>query len=371
MNIEAGEQPGLWVEAGRLRVVLPRPFLPLAGQGDLLADALRLLTTLRRYQEEGKRAVQGVEPDAVATVGSTDGAELDRLVAGLLLLQDWQAHGVVIVPARTLTEHKPGRIHWPITARRGPPTDDPGGLVFPRLHMTRVEPRWDHPIQLLHQHTIRQIQRSFHLPITATEVQLPEAPRRLLLRWRAHCFTDRQRHVAALLARYYTATQADHDHALQGGLRANRFAPVWERMTLVALKGTRPPAYAQPYVLPDQRTVAGLSLRPDFLLQSGPDVVIADAKDYPVGDLPPSADLTKQMLYRLLRIGCADTPLPQIKNAFLLPDLVADGARLLARLPALHLSCLAVDLRRVQDAYLSGHEDPALRRAVLGLTNPD
>lgn len=365
---EVGEAPGLWIEEGRLRVVLPRPYGGCLPSGDALERcALRLLAVLQRYQDEGRRAVEGVEVDAVHRFGRGTGDALDRLEAGLLLLQDWQALGPVPFTESRPVERKPGRIDWERTRRRFPPTEDRGSMVFPHLLLRRVESRWDHPVQQLHRYTLRGLQIRLRGQSEIADEKIADEPLRLLDRWEARCFTDRQRRVAVLLRRYHGAEGGEGKEGSLSGIVANKFEHVWERMLRVALGGRRPAPHRAAYQLATGEERPGLHLQPDFVLREQDRAYLADAKDYALANLPLSTDIAKQLAYFWLRIGCEAVPADQLQSLFLLPGL-GRPCLLQARMPLGRLSCVRVDLERVQNAYLAGRSDVDLRRHLFEVT---
>lgn len=365
---EVGEAPGLWVEEGRLRLILPRPYGACLPSGEALErSALRLLAVLRRYQDEGKRAVEGVEVDAVQRFGRGAGDALDRLEAGLLLLQDWLALGPVPFTESRPVERKPGRIDWERTRRRFPPTEDRGSMVFPHLLLRRVEPRWDHPVQQLHRYTLRELQLRLRGQSEIVEERIVDVPLRLLERWEARCFTDRQRRVVALLRRYHGAEGGEGKAGSLSGVVATKFEHVWERMLRVALGGRRPAPHRAAYQLPNGEERPGLHLQPDFVLRDRDRAYLADAKDYAPISLPLSTDIAKQLAYFWLRIGCEEVSSDRLQSLFLLPGL-GRPCLLEARMALGRLSCVRVDLERVQNAYLVGRSDVELRRHLFEIT---
>lgn len=365
---------GLWVENGQFRVVLPHPYGQISPESpDFYARSLRLLAVLRRYQSEARSAVDGVEQDLVQEQGVEAGSELDKLEAALLLLRDWHEHGEVVFTESRLGEKKPGRIAWEKTLRRFPPAQDPGGLVFPRLMVKRVEPRWDHPVQLLQRFAIREIQKAIQGRSVIQPVHLPDVPDRLLASWGSRCFTDRQRWTLGLLSRYFRGQRSTQGNQALAGIFANRFEHVWERMLKVGLDG-RSKSHSEAYSLKNGQTQAGMCLKPDFFFSHQTAGILADAKYYPAGRLPPTDDLTKQSLYWLLKVGCEGWDHASLVNAFLFPnhqtELIARFQLNLANagLPACRILCVGVSVDRVMDAYLAGFTDAGLVRAVYETT---
>ena len=127
----------------------------------------------------------------------------------------------------------------------------------------------------------------------------------------------------------------------------------------------------------------GLSARPDLLvfLEKPERLLVLDAKDYAEGTWPHSADIFKQMVYRLLGAAATELPLDRVGNAFLFPG---EGAPLIRRrgthvldrtvpdLPGLgSIPALEVDLPRVMDAYRSGRVDRGIVGAVESMLLAD
>lgn len=108
-----------------------------------------------------------------------------------------------------------------------------------------------------------------------------------------------------------------------------------------------------------------------------PALLVLDAKDYDYESWPGSADIAKQMLYRLLvsdKLRDEGMDLPCIGNAFLFPsreqgaDPVAVVGRHELRQEAVgrmgRIVGLEVDYETVAKAYLAGRSDEDLVRAT-------
>jgi hypothetical protein len=376
--------PGVLSLDERLWFVLPRCYRPPPGGEAPGAEAMLLtLSVLARYRRERPQGavLRRQDPLALVEAGEPGGA-LDHLEAGLALWADWRERGPLVLARARRSAVEPGRTHWPATVRSGQPVGS-GGQIFARQIRTRVRPDPQNELARLHLSTVAEAARALGAPGPRPPAEPGAPPLAILQRWRERCFADRQRRVLSLLERYHRPAGAGR---LQGrdrvwGLFAPEFEFVWERMLAVAL-GHEPARQGLTgrYRLPGGALAPGLELRPDILvrLADPPGLLVLDAKQYDYGSWPQTADLTKQILYRLLlsdRLQ-GDVPLGRIGNAFLFPSRrLPDGQPVGLR--GVHdlehgsdperpgrVVGLDVDFERAARAYLTGRRDQGLRRQV-------
>lgn len=387
--------PGVVSVGGQLVIVLPRCYAHAdLAPGAALATVALFVSTLARYAHErtGQRAITDpllqARDDALLAVGEP-GDLVDGVEAALLLWRDYLANGRVVLGAARDHDQLPGRPLWERAMRQGDPVEGRAGVVFRELPRRSVRPDLRHELTELHETTCEEIGARFGLgpaPI-GRAVGAREALERLERAERV-CFADRPRRVVGLLRRYLASRTADGAGASDvRGLFARKYAYVWERMLQVALSHEgRGAGLRGRYLLADGGQAGGLDLRPDVVLRTRlPDgraaLLVLDAKDYDVDSLPGSADLGKQVLYRLLLsrlLDPAGLPLEAIGNAFLFPGVVpGDGVRLRgvhdltgAPLPGhpARVVALDVDLEQVSEAYVAGRSIEHLRRAILTAT---
>ena len=387
--------PGVLAHEERLLFVLPRCYRPAGGARAPGAEVMGLtLALLARYRRELPGGSVGREALALALVEVGEaGQAVDRLEAALALWSDWRARGPLTVTRERRSPDEPGRVHWPSTLRRSRAVEQPSGPVFGRLIRARVRADPQDPLVSLHRRTCAAIGRELGLGSEAAGPPPGAAEAAAVLAragWR--CFADRQRRVLALLARYHRPAAGGRATGRDriAGLFAPEFEYVWERMLAGAL-GHEPvrEGLTGSYRLPGGALRPGLDLRPDLVFQVGrgeeeAGLMVLDAKHYDYGDWPQTADLTKQLLYRLLLSDRLRGGQPGVKalgtigNGFLFPscrlppgapvavrgvhDLDAAGIVDLER-PG-RVVGLDVDFERVARAWLSGRVDQGLRRAV-------
>jgi len=394
--------PGVLALDERLLFVLPRCYRPRPGdpvEAAPAASSMALtLAVLARYRRELPEGSVAREALALALVEVGDaGQAVDRLEAALALWADWRARGPLTVIRDRRSPDEPGRVHWPATIRRSRAVEQPSGPVYGRLVRARLRADPHDPLVSLHRRTCAAIGRELGLGGgTGPAAGPPPGPAEaaaVIARGGWRCFADRQRRVLALLTRYHRP--AAGGRATGRGRVAALFAPefeyVWERMLAGAL-GHEPvrEGLTGTYRLPGGALRPGLDLRPDLVFRvrrgaAAPGLMVLDAKHYDYGDWPQTADITKQLLYRLLlsdrlRGGQPGvTALGAIGNGFLFPsrrlpsgaavalrgvhDIDAAGGIVDLERPG-RVVGLDVDFERVARAWLSGRVDRGLRRAV-------
>lgn len=213
----------------------------------------------------------------------------------------------------------------------------------------------------------------------------------ILERQRRACFADRHRQVAASLTTYYRSQLAREGKsgAPVQAIFARRFEYVWERMLQVALghESILSGHFKGHYYRAGSRVGAGLDLRPDLLVrtrwQGENALMVLDAKDYDYDSWPRSADIGKQILYRLLvseRLRKQGLALDAIGNAFLFPARNHEGS------PVATVGCheldvpslaalgrvvgLNLDFEAVARAYLASRVDGRLLKLVTKQVMP-
>jgi hypothetical protein len=125
-----------------------------------------------------------------------------------------------------------------------------------------------------------------------------------------------------------------------------------------------------------------MKLVTDLILADHDELFVLDAKDYAADSYPETADITKQILYRVLhsdRFDPSARPLERTHSAFLFPALVDTPSSV--RVRCVHLLdghadapadragwgdivCIDLDYERVARAFARG-PDTGLRGAVL------
>jgi len=383
--------PGVVSLGGHLTVVLPRCYEGEKVDSDSLFSSVALfVSSLARYARERPtgRAVSDPEvlarDDALVRLGEP-GSVIDYLEAALLLWKDHLVNGAFSVSAPRIRDQIPGRALWRRAVSDGVPVESRAGVVFRTIPRVSVRPDPRHELTELHQATCAEIGARFGLgSSTATSPFDTKKALACIERGDRVCFADRPRRLLGLMRRYYAGRSAEEQKSGEvNGLFARNYAYVWERMLQVALRDEgRGDALRGSYALPDGTSCLGLNLRPDVVIRGQRDgrkvLVVLDAKDYAADAWPGSADLGKQILYRLLHSKLIDgegPSLDDVGNAFLFPGLVpGDGVALrglhdLAGPPRAgrpgRVVGLNVDLERVTEAYLAGRSIRELRDAVI------
>lgn len=382
LSVAEGDAPcGLWIEAGQFQVVLPTTYQGVnIASHEVLPLSLRFLAVLQRYYDEGRRAVADVEASAVETFGGPSGTVLDRLEVALLLWEDWKKYRELSFSDVRLGYQKPGKIQWDKTLRTHPPVQDVGGIVFQHLIQRRVEPIQDHPIQCLYLYTIKEIAGLMGEGMPMIWQEKPrQSPRSIIASWKQHCFGDRQLRVVLWLERYYEALHATSGEGQSVGVRANKFAYVWERMLRVALGAQSPKAVKHHYNGISKENDwfkvndAYMELRPDMILIDEKEAFIKaiqiDAKYYPPDKWPSTADLVKQFAYLCFRVGCEHIPASDIRSVFLFPIAIDGDAYYRGQHSATSMLALSVSLACVMASYLRGEPNAELIKRVLYICN--
>lgn len=196
---------------------------------------------------------------------------------------------------------------------------------------------------------------------------------RLLEEERRRLCADRDRRLHGLLHHYCEAVSG----FLGAGasrvqcLFAPKFEHVWERMVRVAFGGWSAEILGD-YALDGRSVQREAKLVGDAVSddrwRGGRVRVVIDAKDYALGSMPPTHDITKQTLYRLLLSGAQPPGAPTLSsvgNCFVMPRVLPGrGLQLLALhslagtragAPAYgRVVVVGADLRTVSEAFLRG-----------------
>jgi hypothetical protein len=372
----------------RITLILPRAYKQVPPEGEWEAAGRLLLSVLLRYAYRDARPAQRSVADAAAHVLQSSAAAsehgLARFEAAFALMSDARKNGPYYVAA-TREDANHGRIHWRRTLERSSPAGHPFCETFPTLVMLRTARDAEHPLTRLHRTTVASARELLGLgPQPSAAVSSPTALRVI----RAHdrsVYSDRGRFLLGLLRRYH---QRKASAATAGPLVAatylftRQFHWLWDRMLRVAIgpiegsAGLRGGYWTSS---DSERPKAGLDLRPDLVVRDSGEVFIIDAKDYAEGSLPGTADITKQIVYRLLHTTAfkpaSGTPLTATRNAFVFPstERAVGGVRCRSvhrvgagdSLGWCTIACLDVSYERVAEAYVADRPDATLRASVL------
>jgi hypothetical protein len=375
--------PGFVSLNRRLSVVLPRPYRGMEHPGSVYAAAHLLMASLRRYQGRKQRAVQRDDAPLLSFGEYTNAGPLARLASALELLAEDAAFGPFVLS--TAQDSPAGRVNWGRTLRVGAPVGGVQGEVFTSVVARRVRPDASHPVCIAHRDTLEAARRL----LGSGEDSGPLALRVLetLDRHENTLFSDRARRLCRLMRRFHVGESAAATGNPQGVALffARSFEHVWEEMLETALGPCHPrelPGGVYTGSNPGTKGAAGrpgAHLITDLVLVEGRNLYVLDAKDYAPERYPGTADISKQILYRLLHTSLFDPSsayaLDRTFSAFLFPACVAGpfGAtsRLTHRLTGDasgwgEIAGVDVDFARVARAYVNGRADPLLRSEVLG-----
>lgn len=281
---EAGEPTGLASEGGALVVTLPRCYIacePLLANEARRFGALRLtLGTLLRYaQMAGQKSV---EAHALTFAAAEAGLrKLDRLDAGLALIEDARRHGPLTASASAGGLGRPGRIDWRRSEQSLAPVESAGNLLHPRLWRVAQRRDPEQPLVTLHRRAVPGMTAELGLGPSAAMPGAGEA-RRVLEQTAGRLFEDRQRRVHGLLRRWFRGAGAGTTRDAEARtLVAGTFHTIWERMLVVALGGSRSRQHGLGgrYQYPDGSSRKGLDLNPDLIVRTNGRLLVLDAKD--------------------------------------------------------------------------------------------
>jgi hypothetical protein len=391
--------PGVyWLR--RALVVLPRFYGEVPADLRARRRAVELLhdvlTTYRRAcpTRIAVREVAGSLEDPIL-VGQPSETALDAFEASHQLLADWRRSGPLPIPARLRSTQHRGRIHWRSSLREGRPVDsEEGDAVFRTLVQTRVRIDPGHEMRLLHQGTVADIAWRWGEPGHEPPQRLaPREALKILDRYGARLFEERQRYVCVLLRTYYEGLQeiAGGPTRKLHGLAAKSFPHVWEHMLQVVLGASVPAKVRDLYSFGfDPIGEVRKPLNPDIVFRRSGLLYVLDAKDYQGAKQEPTGDaFKKQLLYGLLlsglvRDGAASewiVEVQNLRNGFAFPSVgpptvavrgVWSAKEILpAALPFGILVSLEINYERVAQAYTryGGRVDPDLRAGVADTLN--